>query len=146
MTRIAAGDTAIWLDICGDNRAAILDVLDDLIGRLGEMRKVVDAGDSGALRDRLLRAQVARLNLPTGAPPVEDLADVRVPIPDRPGELAAITTLATGLGINVYDIEVVHAAGERRGMLSLVVSAGEAASLADALRDRGRAASVHELS
>lgn len=145
MTRIAAGDAAIWLDICEDNRPVIVDVLDDLIGRLTEMRDVVDRGDVDGLRARLLRAQTARRNLPTGAPPAEDLADVRIAIPDRPGELAAVTTLATELGVNVYDIEVVHAAGEHRGVLSLVVAAGQAAALVDGLGARGRAATVRDL-
>ncbi|MBS1836926.1 MAG: prephenate dehydrogenase/arogenate dehydrogenase family protein [Actinobacteria bacterium] len=145
MTRIAGGDAEIWLDICADNRDAILDVLDDLIGRLGDMRGVVDRGDVDELRARLLAAQVARRNLPTGAPPAEELAEVRVAIPDQPGELAAVTTLATELGVNVYDVEVVHAAGERRGLLSLVVASDQADSLVDALRSRGRAASTAEL-
>lgn len=145
MTRIAAGDAAIWLDICEDNRVAILDVLDDLIGRLGEMREVVDRGDDDELRERLVTAQVARRNLPTGAPPPEELSEVRVSIPDQPGELAAVTTLATELGVNVYDIEVVHAAGERRGLLSLVVASDQAGDLVGALRGRGRIASTHEL-
>jgi len=145
MTRIAAGDADIWLDICVDNRDAILDVLDDLRDRLGDMREVVASGDGHELRDRLLGAQVARLNLPTGAPPAEQLSEVRVVIPDRPGELAAVTALATGLDINVYDIEVVHAAGEQRGMLGLVVATSQAEDLADALRGGGRIAWTREL-
>jgi prephenate dehydrogenase len=145
MTRIAAGGADIWLDICADNRDAIVDVLDDLLEHLGEMRSIVERGDSDGLRDRLLTAQVARRNLPTGAPPAEELAEVRVAIPDQPGELAAVTTLATEMGVNVYDIEVVHAAGERRGMLSLVVSSDQADELVGELRGRGRVASTHEL-
>lgn len=145
MTRIAAGDTGIWLDICTDNREAILTVLDQLLGRLGEMRDIVAEGDTGRLRDRLSSAQVARRSLPEGAPPADQLAEVRVSIPDRPGELAAVTTLATELSVNVYDIEVAHAAGERRGLLILVVAADRAELLAGALTGGGRHASVHEL-
>lgn len=145
MTRIAAGDAAIWMDICEDNRTAIVDVLDDLVDRLRAMRDVVDRGDGAELRRRLEGAQVARRNLPTGAPPADQLSEVRVVIPDRPGELAAVTALATGLDVNVYDIEVVHAAGERRGMLVLVVSTSRADALVDALRGRGRVASTQEL-
>ncbi len=145
MTRIAAGGADIWLDICADNRDAIVDGLDDLLAHLGEMRDIVDRSDASGLRDRLLTAQVARRNLPTGAPPAEELAEVRVAIPDQPGELAAVTTLATEMGVNVYDIEVVHAAGERRGMLSLVVSSEHAEELVGELRGRGRVASTHEL-
>jgi prephenate dehydrogenase len=145
MTRIAAGDPGIWLDICRDNREAILDVLDDLVGRLDAMRDVVRSGDTTTLRDRLVEAQHARRNLPTGAPPAEELVEVRVRVLDRPGELATVTTLATGLGVNVYDIEVSHTPGERRGTLILVVAADRADELVAALAEGGRPTSVHEL-
>lgn len=145
MTRVAAGDPGIWLDICADNRDAILDVLDDLLAELAGVRDVVAAGDAAALSARLQAAQVARRNLPTGAPPAEELAEVRVSIPDRPGELAAVTTLATELGINVYDVEVAHRAGEQRGRLILVVAAQRAEELAAQLSVDGRHASAHEL-
>lgn len=146
MTRIAAGEPGIWLDICTDNRNAILAVLDELIGTLGELRRIVADGDTEALHARLVAAQAARRNLPSGAPPPDQLAEVRVSIPDRPGELAAVTTLATELAVNVYDIEVAHAAGEHRGLLILVVAADRAEELAQALHGGGRHASVHELS
>ncbi len=38
MTRIASGHPDIWLDICDQNRDAIVVALDRLIDRLGEMR------------------------------------------------------------------------------------------------------------
>ncbi len=145
MTRIAAGDPGIWLDICTDNRDAILGVLDDLVGSLTTMRAIVAEGDSAALEQRLLLAQHARRSLPTGAPAAEQLAEIRVSIVDRPGELAAVTALATELSVNVYDVEVAHSAGEQRGRLILVVDASRAASLADALRLQSRVVSVHEL-
>jgi prephenate dehydrogenase len=145
MTRIAAGDAGIWLDICTDNREAILAVLDELLGSMGELRGIVADGDTDALRARLVAAQLARRNLPAGAPPPDELAEVRVSIPDRPGELAAVTTLATDMSVNVYDIEVAHAAGEHRGLLILVVAAARAEDLAVALSGGGRHASVHEL-
>ena len=145
MTRIAAGDPGIWLDICEDNRDAILDVLDGLLVSLSDMRAVVAEGRRDELRERLRGAQAARRNLPDGVPPAEELAEVRVRIPDQPGELAAATTLASELSVNVYDIEVAHAAGAGMGNLILVVDARRADDLAEALAGRGRAASVHPL-
>lgn len=145
MTRIAAGDPGMWLDICEDNRDAILEVLDAFAGSLAEMRDIVRRGDRAALRERLRSAQAARISLPMGAPPAEELVEVRVAIPDRPGELAAVTALATELSINVYDVEVAHSPEERGGRLILVVDADRAEELARELRDGGRAASVHEL-
>ena len=66
-------------------------------------------------------------------------------IPDRPGELAAVTALATERGINVYDVEVAHSVDERGGRLLLVVDAGRADEMVGALAERGRTASAHEL-
>lgn len=145
MTRIAAGDPGIWIDICRDNREAILEVLDRLIGSLGEMRGVVAAGEADRLRERLAGAQQARRNLPTGAPAPDQLVEVRLGVLDRPGELASVTTMATDLGINVYDIEIAHGVDFGGGILILVVSADSADHLAQALERSGRHASVHAL-
>jgi prephenate dehydrogenase len=145
MTRIAAGDPGIWIDICRDNREAILAVIDSLMGSLDDMRDVVASGDTEALRRRLAAAQEARRNLPTGAPPPEQLVEVRMPVLDRPGELAAVTSLATELGINVYDIEVAHGAEHRGGVLILVVAAEVADRLVAAIERSGRRASEHPL-
>ena len=38
----------------------------------------------------------------------EELAEVRIPIPDRPGAAAEVFTLAAELGVNVDSFEVVH--------------------------------------
>ncbi len=145
MTRIAAGDPGMWLDVCAENRHAIVDVLDELLGALGELRRVVDDGDPVGLEQRLRSAQQARRSLPMGAPPSEQLAEVRVQIPDQPGELATVTALATELDINVYDVEVAHSVDERGGRLLLVVDAARAGELVAALGVRGRVASAHEL-
>lgn len=145
MTRIAAGDPGIWIDICRDNRDAILDVLDGLLDSLGSMRQVVASGDDEELRARLAAAQDARRSLPVGAPAPDLLAELRVQVADRPGELAAITTLATELGVNVYDIEVAHAADVAGGTLILVVAEDAAEGFGAELERSGRRASVHPL-
>jgi prephenate dehydrogenase len=145
MTRIAAGDPGMWIDVCAENRDAIVEVLDELMGALDQLRRAVRDVDGPALEAQLRRAQQARRSLPMGAPPAEQLAEVRVLIPDRPGELAAVTALATERGINVYDVEVAHSVDERGGRLILVVDAGHADELVGALAERGRTASAHEL-
>ncbi len=145
MTRVAAGDPGIWIDICRDNRDAILDVLDGFVESLGSMRDIVAEGRTEELRERLAGAQQARRSLPTGAPAPEFLCEVRVPVADRPGELAAITAMATELGVNVFDIEVAHAAGVAGGMLILVVAEELAAEFVAELHRSGRRAAPHPL-
>ncbi len=145
MTRIAAGDPAMWLDVCAENRVAITEVLDELMANLARLRQVVDTGDRAGLEQQLRVAQTARRALPMGTPPPEQLAEVRVSIPDQPGELAMVTGLATERSINVYDVEVAHSVDERGGRLLLVVDAGRAQELVSSLAERGRVASAHAL-
>ncbi|MEZ5238139.1 MAG: hypothetical protein R2716_04090 [Microthrixaceae bacterium] len=112
---------------------------------LADLREIVAEGRSEDLRQQLAAAQVARRNLPGGAPAPEQLLEVRAEIEDRPGELAAVTTLATEADINVFDIEVVHAAGAAAATLILVVSDRDAPTLRDALEAEGRRPGVQPL-
>jgi prephenate dehydrogenase len=137
MTRIAAGHPAIWPDICVANRDAIVKALDDYVDALSRVRGLVDGGDRAALLDVLERARSARRNLPVGAPAGEELAEVRVPVPDRPGVLAEVTTLAGSLGINIADLEIAHSMEGAGGVLVMVVSARHARELEAALVERG---------
>jgi len=84
MTRIAAGSPAIWPDICRDNAPAILPVLDDLIARLNEVRRIVAETDRPSLVALLDRAQLARRNLPPRASRPNSVTELHVLIPDRP--------------------------------------------------------------
>src|SRR5206468_2944891 len=48
-TRVAAGDPSLWTAIFAQNRAAMLDSLRLLAGRLEEFRAALEAGDAAAL-------------------------------------------------------------------------------------------------
>ncbi|MDA8267435.1 MAG: prephenate dehydrogenase/arogenate dehydrogenase family protein [Actinomycetota bacterium] len=142
MTRVAAGDPHIWPDVCVANAPAIVEVLDRLVAGLQAMRdRVVHSDRAGILAD-LGRAAGARRALPVGGEPPEQLAEVRVPVPDRPGVLAQITTLAGDLGLNVFDLEIAHSTEGDRGVLVLVVDASGADTLQHALTERGYQASL----
>ncbi len=147
MTRIAAGHPGIWPDICEQNQEAILATLDRLIAALGGLRSTVAGADRHALLGALARARSARVNLPARAATRPDtLVELRVPIPDRPGVLAEITTLAGELGVNIYDLEIAHSAEGPRGVLLLVVDAGYADLVRRALLALGYRPSVQRLS
>lgn len=145
MTRIAAGDPGIWPDICGENRAAIVAGLDGLIDELSAVRDEVAAGDRDRLLSRLGRAQRARRNLPLARVEPEALAVVRVVVPDRPGVLSEITTLATTRGINIADIEIAHSGEGQAGVVILLVDRESAGVLGEGLSERGYRVSVQPL-
>ncbi len=137
MTRIAAGEPSIWLDICRENAAAIAGVLDHLIADLGAIRAQVAADDRAALLGTLERARVARVNLPTGVPLDQPLAELRVVVPDQPGELAKVTRLATDIDVNIYDIEIAHSFEGQGGTLILIVPEAKSERLVGALMAHG---------
>jgi prephenate dehydrogenase len=147
MTRIAAGDPAIWPDVCVENREAIVEVIDRLVDSMQQVRAAVAAGKDG--RDQLLelleRARNARTNLPAGALPRLDSSEVRVPVPDRPGVLAEVTTLLGEMAVNIYDLEIAHSAEGDRGVLVLVVDTAAAPRVRDALARRSYGCSVRPL-
>lgn len=145
MTRIAAGHPGIWPDICADNRDAIVDVLDALVDTLRGLRTVVEAGDRDSLLQTLERARHARVNLPPRVARADDLVEMRVPIPDRPGVLAELTTLAGDLGVNIADLEIAHSAEGDRGVLLIVIEATSSDLLRGAFLARGYRPSVQPL-
>jgi prephenate dehydrogenase len=121
MTRVASGQPDMWLDICAENRPAIVEALDDLIAALAELRDVVDDDDRAALHERLVEARTARTNLPARVVHPEELSEVRIPIPDRAGAAAEVFTLAAELGVNIASFEVVHVAEGTRGVAVVLV-------------------------
>src|SRR5262249_47579709 len=121
-TRIASSHPAIWPDICLANRDAIVDALDAYLGELTRVRDIVVHGDRDGLLTVLADARAARRNLPTGLPTEESLLELRIPVPDREGVIAEVTTLAARFGINIADLEIAHSLEGRAGVLVLVVT------------------------
>ncbi len=121
MTRIAAGHPAIWPDICSQNRSAIVDVLDELVVELEGLRSMVAEGDQSRLLTHLEEARNARRNLPTTVPVDEAMSEMRIPVLDRQGEIAAIATLAADLDVNIYDLEIAHSTEGPRGVIVVLI-------------------------
>ena len=70
---------------------------------------------------------------------------MRVPVLDRPGELAAIAVLATELDVNIYDLEIAHSPEGPRGVVVLLVESETAQRLQIALSEQGYRPSIQPL-
>lgn len=145
MTRVAAGSPTIWPDVCTENRDAILEVIDGLINSLGELRHTVATSDRDALLGALGDAQRARRNLPGRVSEPSAMTEVRMPVPDRPGVLAEVTTLATELGVNIADLEIAHSSEGDSGVLLMLVEDERAPAFRDRLAERGYRATLRPL-
>ena len=145
MTRIAAGHPDIWLDICEENRDAIVTVLDEFADRISHIRDVVAESDRDGLTDLLSQARRARTNLPSRYVRPQDLLEIRIPIPDRKGQIANITMLAADCDVNVADIEVAHSTEGAQGVLVLVIARAEVQRFLAVLAGQGYKPTTREL-
>lgn len=148
VTRIAASDPAMWIDILAANPGPVADVLAELAADLEETvtaLRSLDSSDedkrgSGALgiEDVLRRGNAGRARVPGkhGQAPAA-YETVAVLISDRPGELARIFADAGAAGVNVEDVRIEHATGQQAGHVQLMVDPAAAATLTTALRERG---------
>jgi prephenate dehydrogenase len=143
VTRIAAGDPDMWLQILLANAGPVSEVLRLVAADLQQAAAALERGQAGEelagkeLAELLERgtAGVARLPGKRGGP-APSFALVQVIIPDRPGELARLFDAAGEAGINIEDIDIEHSPGlpvgvaelwvkpEAIGRLSAVLAAG----------------------
>ncbi|MFJ2444197.1 prephenate dehydrogenase [Streptomyces sp. NPDC087658] len=148
VTRIAASDPTMWVEILSANPGPVADVLAgvaaDLDGTVEALRALQSAdeekrrGGTAVVEDVLRRGNTGRARVPGkhGAGPVA-YEVVAVLISDRPGELARIFADAGRAGVNVEDVRIEHATGQQAGLVQLMVEPAAAPALSAALRQRG---------
>ena len=121
-TRIAAGSPELWCGIAFDNKEALSDGLDEIREIIGSFAEALAAGDREALTALLAEAAAARRALPAAwVPSTERLLEVRIPMEDRPGVVAEVTTVTSSVGCNIQSIEIDHVT-EDSAVLSLVLT------------------------
>lgn len=121
-TRIAAGSPELWCGIAFDNKDALSDGLDEIQGIIGAFADALASDDRASLTTLLADAAAARRALPAAwVPSTERLLEVRIPMEDRPGVVAEVTTVTSSVGCNIQSIEIDHVT-EDSAVLSLVLS------------------------
>ncbi|MEU6085130.1 prephenate dehydrogenase [Streptomyces sp. NPDC047108] len=148
VTRIAASDPAMWIDILSANPGPVADVLAAVASDLDEtvqaLRSLQSADEvkrrdgSTGIEDVLRRGNAGRERVPGkhgAAPATYEL--VTVLIGDQPGELGRIFSDAGRVGVNIEDVRIEHATGQQSGLIQLMVEPAAAPVLTSALRERG---------
>lgn len=143
VTRIASGSPALWADICTANRAAITSSLDALIGQIQDLRSAISRGNSAEVSELLTGAREMRAALPVPKAVDASLREVVVPVPDRPGILAEVSTIAGRMGVNIEDIGITHSVEGSEGILELLIAGDtEAQRVIEVLKEHGFNASL----
>jgi prephenate dehydrogenase len=137
-TRVAASNPDLWLDICAENRDAIVAVLQDYERRVRGLREALSGGDEAELRSLLATARDARRTLPGKETATGELVELSLPIPDRPGVLAQVAAAVGAAGVNIEDFGIEHSPEGGRGRLRMaVLGAANAAVARSALEALG---------
>ncbi|MER3521823.1 MAG: prephenate dehydrogenase/arogenate dehydrogenase family protein, partial [Acidimicrobiia bacterium] len=124
VTRIAAGSPEIWTDILTWNGEAVVEALEELQKRLGEVKEWLAWSDAVRLKTFLLEARAARNEFFVKREAKGAFWEVAVAIEDRPGALAQVTTLVGQRGINISDVTITHpveAGSGGAGLLRLTI-------------------------
>lgn len=139
VTRIAAGDPALWTQIVSANSTALTGLLEQIRGELDRLLVALGKEEAGDELTAILGQGVSgavRVPGKHGAPHI-DLVTVLVTIPDRPGQLARLFADAAESGANVEDLRIDHSPGRPAGEVELAVKPGSVDQLVDVLTDRG---------
>ncbi|TLS40958.1 prephenate dehydrogenase [Streptomyces montanus] len=148
VTRIAASDPRMWIDILSANPGPVADLLADVSADLDETVRALRALQSSdeakrlegttGIEDVLRRGNAGQVRVPGkhGAAPTT-YESVVVLIDDQPGQLARIFADAGHAGVNIEDVRIEHATGQQAGLVELMVKPSVAPVLTAALRERG---------
>jgi len=148
VTRIAASEPLMWVDILSANPGPVADLLSDVAADLEETVQALrglqssDEAERGkgavGIQDILRRGKAGQVRVPGkhGSAP-RSYEIVAVLIDDQPGQLARIFADAGRAGVNVEDVRIEHATGQQAGLVQLMVEPQAAPVLTAALRERG---------
>ncbi len=128
MTRVAASNPKMWLDISLENKEELVKAIDDYIGYLKKFKSRLEKNDEEFIKKHYLLAQKARINLPKYVEKdISKLYEVKVSIPDRAGVLRDITLAISSAGVNIEDISIFHSTEFSSGGILKVLVQGEKA-------------------
>ncbi len=138
VTRIAAGDPALWQQIVAGNAAAVERLLVAVRHDLDELLDAVREGSRQRVAGVLARGVAGTAAIPgKHGGPAQPTASVYVAVPDHPGELARLLADAGDIGVNVEDLRIDHDPGRPVGLVELTVAAERAEFLERSLDGRG---------
>jgi prephenate dehydrogenase len=140
VTRIAAGDSALWTQILTANAGPVAEVVAAVAEDLADAARLLarlPAGGAG-VTSLLERGQAGTGRIPGkhGGKP-RNFTVVQVVLADRPGELARLFNAAGAAGVNIEDIRLEHSPGLPVGVAELSVRPDQAGQLLDAMEAGG---------
>lgn len=144
MTRIAASDAGLWLDILMENRGAVQESLSECVDSMQRIAAMLEEKDEEGLIRWMRDASTGRQSIaPVLGESLAGFYSVILAVDNRPGVISDVTLTVGEMGINIEDIELMHPLESGQGLLRLTISGEEAALRAvEALRGKGYRANI----
>src|SRR6478609_675300 len=138
VTRVAAGDPALYGQIVTANADAVLGLLGEVRGELDALIEAIASGNRATLGGLLEQGVAGTRAIPgKHGGPVRPTRSVFVSVPDHPGELARLFADAGASEVNIEDVHIDHDPGRPVGLVELVVEEARAEHLLASLESRG---------
>ncbi len=140
LTRVGASNPSLWSDILAENAPALGEALGAFAGAMAQLGSEIQ--DKGSMERRFMEAREAYDAL--GGILIEGTGknvELAVPVENRPGVFAEVTTLMGSNNINILDLYVRHSNTERAALV-LTVDAEAAPPARELLREAGFRAEI----
>lgn len=125
VTRIAASEPELWVQILGANAPAIVEILrayrDDLDRVLVALGDVDAPGSRRTIAEEIAAGNLGVSRLPGKHGQDKRYASVVVMVEDRPGELGRLLVELGDLGVNMEDLRLEHSPGAPFGLAEIAV-------------------------
>jgi len=142
VTRIAASDPTLWVQILGANAGKIVEILygvrEDLNRLIGTLEDPTAPGARLDLAQLISEGNAGQARIPGkhGGPP-QAYSWLTVLVDDTPGQIAKLLTEIGEIGVNLEDLRLDHSSGQNVGMVEISVLPNKHELLIEALNDRG---------
>jgi prephenate dehydrogenase len=141
VTRIAASDPALWVQILTANATAVAGVLRgvraDLDAVLAALEDPEAGGSRRALADAIGNGNTGVARIPGKHGQDNRFSQLVVLVADRPGELARLLTDIGAIGVNMEDLRLEHSPGAQIGFAEISVLPEAEQHLTEQLEARG---------
>ncbi|PYI67039.1 prephenate dehydrogenase [Arthrobacter livingstonensis] len=142
VTRIAASDPALWVQILGANAPKLLEIMLGVRADLDRLITTLSAPTApGARLDMaqlMAEGNAGQTRIPgKHGGPAQQYTWLTVLVDDKPGQIAKLLTEIGHIGVNVEDLRMDHSAGLQVGMVEISVLPSKRVSLVEDLTERG---------
>lgn len=141
MTRVSMSSPALWAQILSQNSHRVSKAIEMLISELKSFKEIVESGSRELIEEKIKPIRQKRFEIYRAAEEKAEIYRLEVVLPNKPGQLAKVTSLLGKQGINIENIEMVH--GEGQGLLFIDLSGQENAVQAlNVLKENGFEVSI----